>query len=497
MIDTTQLTQLISAFRVETEKESISPETVGSLLQNITDIIANASTDAELQIFENWKAILSQLNLVESVEQGVDNIEHVNIAMALRDLANGGRTGRNFAIAPATAQRAGVMTAAQAQMLASLNDAVSALELAFVHIGNKNAEQDGRLDIIQGGHSVITAIQQGSDHESKVYFNIRKQNLATGEEYNKQNNKEIAPATNEKAGVMTKAHVLALEKAAQDIVNLRQHVDLLRQPQLFVTGVYDRPPQKDNVYLGIEYQDIITGTLIEAEDDIEIPGATAQRAGVMTTKHVKRLDDAERDIYNLKNAPSGAASKSMYPISIAIEEDSTGMHLRVLGAKPLLDKGYHPFLFRLSKKRNYIPHDEKHALVHKGWHRVGQGTDTLHISDYGKVSISITALKHADIDIEAEEENYREEASWFVNDRDKNGLHVASYGNRIIKIQYITGRDVKAHKVRLLYGIAFSKQKPSPREKFDMSQLVTDIATFHVSTVPFNHGTEYRWVFER
>jgi len=43
MIDTTQLTQLISAFRVETEKESISPETVGSLLQNITDLLANAS----------------------------------------------------------------------------------------------------------------------------------------------------------------------------------------------------------------------------------------------------------------------------------------------------------------------------------------------------------------------------------------------------------------------------------------------------------------------
>ena len=68
MIDTTQLTQLISAFRVETEKESISPETVGSLLQNITDLLANASSTTEQQIFENWKAILSQLNLVESVE---------------------------------------------------------------------------------------------------------------------------------------------------------------------------------------------------------------------------------------------------------------------------------------------------------------------------------------------------------------------------------------------------------------------------------------------
>ena len=70
MIDTTQLTQLISAFRVETEKESISPETVGALLQNITDLLANATSTAEQQIFENWKAILSQLNLVESVEQG-------------------------------------------------------------------------------------------------------------------------------------------------------------------------------------------------------------------------------------------------------------------------------------------------------------------------------------------------------------------------------------------------------------------------------------------
>ena len=110
MIDTTQLTQLISAFRVETEKESISPETVGALLQNITDLLANATSTAEQQIFENWKAILSQLNLVESVQQGADNVEHVNITLSMRDLANGGRTGQVVQIAPATAQRAGVMT---------------------------------------------------------------------------------------------------------------------------------------------------------------------------------------------------------------------------------------------------------------------------------------------------------------------------------------------------------------------------------------------------
>ncbi len=65
MIDATQLTNLISSFRVETEKESILPDTVGSLLQNITDLLVSASSSTEQQIFENWKAILSQLHLVE------------------------------------------------------------------------------------------------------------------------------------------------------------------------------------------------------------------------------------------------------------------------------------------------------------------------------------------------------------------------------------------------------------------------------------------------
>ena len=498
MIDTTQLTQLISAFRVETEKESISPETVGALLQNITDLLANATSTTEQQIFENWKAILSQLNLVESVQQGADNMEHVNIAMTLRDLANGGRTGANFAIAPATAQSAGVMTAAQAQMLASLNEAVSALELAAVHVANKNAEQDARLDIIQGGHSVITAIEQGTKNTVKVLFNIRKQNLATGEEYNKANNKEIAAATNEYAGVMTKAHVQALEKAATDIGNLRQHVDLLRQPQLYVTGVYNRPESKSQVCLGVEFTDIWTGDLIEAGDDIVIPAANTQRAGVMTAQHAKRLDSAEQEIQNLKNSPSSGSSKSMFPISIEINDENGGNRLRVLGAKPLLDRGYYPYLFRLSKKRNMNRHDDRHSEVRKGWNRVGQTKGVIKVSNDGYVTISIAALKHTEIDITAEEENYQPQARWFVNDRVKSGKRIASFGRIQVKLQYLDeNHELKVHKVRLPFGIAFSKQAPTAREKFDMSQLVTDIATFHVATDPYDHGRQYRWIFER
>ena len=55
MIDIQQLTSLISAFRVETEKESISPETVGSILQAIADLLATATSETEYNVFRFWK----------------------------------------------------------------------------------------------------------------------------------------------------------------------------------------------------------------------------------------------------------------------------------------------------------------------------------------------------------------------------------------------------------------------------------------------------------
>ena len=44
MIDTNQLSALVSAFQFETEKESISLETVGKLFQDILDLHATAGT---------------------------------------------------------------------------------------------------------------------------------------------------------------------------------------------------------------------------------------------------------------------------------------------------------------------------------------------------------------------------------------------------------------------------------------------------------------------
>ena len=48
MIDITNLTSLITAFRNETEQGSISPETLGALLQAIANQLKDASNDTDL-----------------------------------------------------------------------------------------------------------------------------------------------------------------------------------------------------------------------------------------------------------------------------------------------------------------------------------------------------------------------------------------------------------------------------------------------------------------
>ena len=68
MIDIQQLTSLISAFRVETEKESISPETVGSLLQAIADLLATATSETEYNVLRFWKDSISQDDANDSID---------------------------------------------------------------------------------------------------------------------------------------------------------------------------------------------------------------------------------------------------------------------------------------------------------------------------------------------------------------------------------------------------------------------------------------------
>ena len=112
MIDISQLTALISAFRVETEKESISPETVGSILQAIADLLATATSETEYNIIRVWKETLHQYRFLYDIQQrSVEDHKFVMLSLMTRSLLDGAASSLTLAIAPADRNHAGVLTA--------------------------------------------------------------------------------------------------------------------------------------------------------------------------------------------------------------------------------------------------------------------------------------------------------------------------------------------------------------------------------------------------
>ena len=128
MIDISQLTVLISAFRVETEKESISPETVGKILQDITDLLATAIGETEYNIIRVWKETLQQYRFLYDIQQrNIDDHNNVILQLMARSMVDGATSSLTLAIAPADRNHAGVLTAEdyiRIQGIGETNDAV-------------------------------------------------------------------------------------------------------------------------------------------------------------------------------------------------------------------------------------------------------------------------------------------------------------------------------------------------------------------------------------
>ena len=183
MIDVTQLTSLISAFRVETEKESISPETVGKLLQDITELLANASTDAERQILDDWKEMISQYYFIYDVsDANMPDQENLFLRLRARNLGDGSSYTSSIPLSPATSLKAGAMTASHVQALSTLQTAMQQVQSAVSSMQNSIHQHSNQLYVIQTAGYVVTAITQGSSHASRVYLQLTKHDVHTGED---------------------------------------------------------------------------------------------------------------------------------------------------------------------------------------------------------------------------------------------------------------------------------------------------------------------------
>ena len=93
-------------------KESILPETVGSILQTIADLLATATSETEYNIIRFWKETLQQYRFLYDIQQrNVDDHSNVILQLMARSMVDGATSSLTLAIGPATRTRAGVLTA--------------------------------------------------------------------------------------------------------------------------------------------------------------------------------------------------------------------------------------------------------------------------------------------------------------------------------------------------------------------------------------------------
>lgn len=115
MINVTDLTNLISQFRATTNANSITPETVGSILQKIVDILSTAGTQANFDIINQWhEALKSAAPALTALSQGTADRNHIFLAAKSVNLYTGAQsTLSQIQIQQATTERAGAMRAQQ------------------------------------------------------------------------------------------------------------------------------------------------------------------------------------------------------------------------------------------------------------------------------------------------------------------------------------------------------------------------------------------------
>ena len=143
-INTSTITQLISDFRALSQKDSISPESLGVLLQKLADLINSAASDADYKaIYDAFQKLVANIAAVPTalykLEQGSADRNDILMNITTSHLINGITMTLKDAvfIRQATTERAGAMRAQQVSDLNNTRTGLAALQKSHTELASK------------------------------------------------------------------------------------------------------------------------------------------------------------------------------------------------------------------------------------------------------------------------------------------------------------------------------------------------------------------------
>ena len=151
MIDTTALTALITAFRAEVTQNSISPEKVGSILQQIADLLATAAPDSDMSEFTVLRQRLMGVStMFTSLAQGTSDRNHIYLTSNTYNVATGTKHTNTDAIRiqQATTERAGAMRAQQVIDLNAAKKNITELQDDINRIDTLISEIESSIEVL-------------------------------------------------------------------------------------------------------------------------------------------------------------------------------------------------------------------------------------------------------------------------------------------------------------------------------------------------------------
>ena len=168
-IDTTALNKLIADFRALSQKDSISPESLGSLLQRLADLLAVCTTDSEAKpLFALLGNITSLPDALMSISQGSADRNDVLVNITNANILKGTVTSLSdqIFIRQATTDRAGVMRAQQVTDLNAAKKSVANLEASFQSMATDVQTHSTRLSSL--GTTVTDTQKAVSDNAKSI-----------------------------------------------------------------------------------------------------------------------------------------------------------------------------------------------------------------------------------------------------------------------------------------------------------------------------------------
>ena len=428
-MDITTLTQLIEAFRAETQQNAITPDSLGQLLQKIVNLLGDAADSSTMQTLTTWMNNLTgSQSLVKNIRATTDK-ESFTLYM---DKVN------------ATTGSASIQ---------SLRILYPKYTLAR---GNANGYVQLSLTDDTGSHEYSTI---------KIYgASTTAAGIMTAEDKRKLDNTA--------SGLNSLANEVALKATKHEVEQITEWEDKVKSVGNVVKSVAVSQ-DSEKMYLRLQKGSLETGQT--TADNILVPHVTEERAGVMSAEDYQTLNTLSERVEELEEQQDVPQEDKHPYYHIEVEPEGDEIFLKY--SRELTRKGYVPYIFRWTVKRSThkrmeAPKSERvRTQKRRGWH-LFYGMDKVQFSSTNDSKLLFLTNTS---NLDTGDAIYHFSIRWLLGTiRYENNLYKVGFGHKTYKIS-------KNH--RFKFGVAFAPPQVEGQEGLSPYSLVSNIAPFNIMFV--------------